>query len=273
MSLYSNDSCTLSVVTSLINVQRLDRKKTLDILYEDRQYIYFNQTSFPHVFVKVSDNLYESRRRYVHWIASQLDDGSYLVRINTLRTDIEPKYIKKENVSEFIPYNNGLRIKCHWYCDPYNDSVSIVMSHTKNSMRSGVINSFGMINTYDNILVGPYYTIIYDFDPNKINVLEEPSNVFCNVPEIDLEYEIPWHRDELHIARRNYNFDRIKKLKELENVIDDWLEKMEIDNVLEIKSFYSSPPLKWDAEKTITRKKGSYQIDEIENIIEKIGGL
>ena len=272
LSNHSNSSI-LSLTTGLINIEKLDKKYTIQLIDKDYQYICFNgQTSFPYVFVNIGSNKYESRRRYVRWTASELDNGNYLVKMDGSTKSI--KIITREQVSVFTPFDIHSRVECFWYSNNFSDSVSILMSHNNHSLRTGTVASFGMISLSPGIgggVVGPFYTIRYDFDLDKRLVMEDPYNVF-GTAKTDKTCELPWHRDELLIAKRNYNDEMIQKLDKIKASINDWLELTNIGLLPDIKCFYSSPPLKVDAKSSITRKRGSYKVDEIETIINKIGG-
>lgn len=270
ISITSNTSI-LSQTTSLVNIQKLDRKKTLDINETTYDYICFNdQTSFPYVFAKISDNTYESKRRFIKWKACEIDNGDFIVKIDC-KSNIDVHHIKKKYVEPYIPLKKHTEIECFWYSHNYHDSVSIVMSHDSYSVRTGKINHFGLINITDGTLIGPCYTVKYDFDIHEQNVIEDPSNVFKRVQQKDKLSQITWHRDELQIAIRNYDDLKIKLLKDLESDINRWLDIKNIKLCKEIQCFYTSPPLKSETLNLIEKeRKNSYKIEDIENIIDVI---
>lgn len=270
LSVTSNTSI-LSQTTSLVNIQKLDRKKTLDIIETTYDYICFNdQTSFPYVFAKMSDNTYESKRRFIKWKACEIDNGDFIVKIDC-KSNTDVHLVKKKNVEPYIPLKKHTDIECFWYSHNYHDSVSIVMSHDSYSVRTGKINHFGLIHITDGSEIGPCYTVKFDFDIKKQDVIEDPSNVFKRVQKKDKQSQIPWHRDELQIAIRNYDDYKIKLLKDLEIDINRWLEMKNLKISKEIQCFYTSPPLKSETLNLIEReRKNSYKIEDIENIIDTI---
>tara|TARA_A100001015_G_scaffold320455_1_gene446879 strand:+ start:694 stop:1791 length:1098 start_codon:yes stop_codon:yes gene_type:complete len=76
---------------------------------------------------------------------------------------------------------------------------------------------------------------------------------------------VPWHRDEVLIACRNYDDDALRTLKNLEQALDGWLESRGcLDN--SIRQLYTSPELHDDTQHKLLRKRGSYKLEELEDM-------